>query len=167
MDAQTQFPAKPILVERELTAEGPRRRGLASRKGRSVTVNLAESPLSWLYARGHLTDRQYEAGERLRLDWERAQLAPGVTMRWEPLRIKGGRPGDAGLNATERQLAAKGRFDGAITAAGPGLSDILWRVVCAGESLPTAEKALAWPVRSGKLVLGIALDRVAGFYRIG
>lgn len=83
------------------------------------------------------------------------------------MRIKGGRPGDAGLNPTERQLAAKSRFDGAITAAGPGLSDILWRVVCAGESLPTAEKALAWPVRSGQLVLGIALDRVAGFYRIG
>lgn len=167
MDAQPYFPAKPILVERELTEEGPRRRGSASRKGRSVTVNLAESPLRWLYARGHLTDRQYEAGERLRLDWERAQLAPGVTMRWEPVRIKGGRAGDAGLNSTERQLAAKSRFDGAISAAGPGLSDILWRVVCAGESLPAAEKALAWPVRSGKLVLGIALDRVAGFYRIG
>ena len=66
----------------------------------------------------------------------------------------------------ERQLAARQRFDGAVAAAGPGLSDILWRVVCAGEGLPDAERALAWPVRSGKLVLRLALDRVAGFYRI-
>ena len=54
-----------------------------------------------------------------------------------------------------------------MTAAGPGLADVLWRVVCAGETLPDAEKALAWPVRSGKLVLKLALDRVAGFYRMG
>jgi hypothetical protein len=31
----------------------------------------------------------------------------------------------------------------------------------------TAEKALEWPARSGKLVLRIALERVADFYRIG
>jgi hypothetical protein len=43
---------------------------------------------------------------------------------------------------------------------------VLWRVVCACESLPSAEKTLKWPARSGKLVLGIALDRVAGFYRL-
>jgi hypothetical protein len=67
---------------------------------------------------------------------------------------------------TERQIAARSRFDGAVAAAGKGLSDILC-VVCAGEGLPVAEKALAWPARSGKLVLGLALDRVADFYRIG
>ena len=32
--------------------------------------------------------------------------------------------------------------------------------------LPVAEKALQWPARSGKLVLKLALDRVADFYRI-
>jgi Domain of unknown function (DUF6456) len=74
--------------------------------------------------------------------------------------------GDRGLNATERQIAAKARFDGAVAAAGPGLADVLWRVVCSGETLPFAEKALAWPARSGKLVLSLALDRVAGFYRV-
>ena len=152
------------LVERELTSEGPRRAG-ARRGRRSVTVNLAESPLTWLHSRGHLSDRQFDAGERLRADWEFAQLAPGTTMRWDVVRIKGS-GGEPGLNATERQIAAKARFDGAVTAAGPGLSDVLWRVVCAGESLADAEKALEWPVRSGKLVLRLALDRVADFYRV-
>ena len=152
------------LTERELTAEGPRRRpGLGTRR-RSVTVNLAESPLGWLHAHGHLDDRQFDAGEKLRADFECAQLSQGVTMRWEPVRIRG--IGGARLAPTERQVSARRRFDGAIAAAGKGLEDVLWRVVCACETLPVAEKALAWPTRSGKLVLRLALDRVADFYRL-
>ncbi|QIQ86548.1 DUF6456 domain-containing protein [Erythrobacter sp.] len=155
---------KRQLVERELTSEGPRRAGDARGKRRTVTVNLGESPLAWLHARGHLEDRLFDAGEALRNDYERAQLAPSVTMRWDPVRVK--TTGERGLTATERQIAAKERFDGAIAHAGKGLEDILWRVVCANEGLPDAEKALGWPARSGKLVLRIALERVADFYRI-
>ena len=156
---------KRELVERELTEEGPRRGSGVAKRKRLVTVNLAESPLGWLHSRGHLDDRQFDAGERLRLDYERAQLAPSVTMRWDPVRVDGG-SGGADLTPGERQIAAKERFDGAMREAGRGLSEVLWRVVCACESLPSAEKALSWPARSGKLVLGIALDRVAGFYRL-
>ena len=151
------------LAERELTSEGPRREANVARGKRSVTVNLGESPLTWLHSRGHLSDRQLDAGERLRADWERAQLAPSVTMSWDPVRGRGS--GD--LTPGERQIAAKSRFDAAVAMAGPGLADVLWRVACAGESLPVAEKALAWPVRSGKLVLRLALDRVAEYYRLG
>ena len=152
------------LVERELTQAGPRRLGSANRKRRSVAVNVAESPLSWLHSRGHLDDRLFDAGERLRAHYERAQLSPSITMSWDPVRIKGGP--DMGLSPTERQIAAKQRFDGALAAAGNGLADVLWRVVCAGDSLPDAERAMEWPVRSGKLVLKLALDRLADFYRI-
>ena len=132
-----------------------------------MTVNLAESPLSWLHSRGHLTDRQLLAGEKLRRDYETAAMGPNVTMRWEniPLsREKRGAPD--GLNQTERMIAAKARFDGALRALGPDLSDIAWRVICAGETMPDAERRMAWPARSGKLVLRIALDRLAGFYRL-
>jgi len=154
-----------MLATRELTPEGPRRGAPIDAGARTVTVNLAESPLSWLHARGHLSDRQHDAGERLRADYERAQLSPSITMRWDAVRIAG--TGDRGLTQSERQAAARARFDDAIAHAGKGLSDILWRVACAGEGLPAAEKALEWPARSGKLVLRFALDRVAGFYRIG
>ena len=156
---------KQHLVERELTSEGPRLHGGVAPRRRSVTVNLAESPLGWLHARGHLDDRLFAAGERLRADYERAQLAPGITMRWEPVRIRG-RHAEA-LTPNERQTAARQRFDGAIAAAGKGLEDILWRVVCACETVTAAERGLEWPARSGKLVLRIALERVADFYRIG
>ena len=152
------------LVERELGPEGPVSKA-PRRGGRSATVNLAESPVTWLHARGHLDDRQFVAGETLRADWERSGLSPGLAMRWDPVSVAAS--GGRGLMQTERQIAARQRFDGAIRAAGPGLSDVLWRVVCAGEALTLAERALDWPARSAKLVLRFALDRVATFYRIG
>ena len=134
---------------------------------RSVTVNLTESPLGWLYARGLLTERQYHAGERLRADWERAQLAPRVTMSWDAAPVATGRGSSAPApDPTGAQIDAKRRFDDAIAAAGSGLADILWRVVCAGEGMRDAETALGWPARAGKLVLTFALDRVAAYYRI-
>lgn len=157
------------LAERELTSEGPKRgegEGGQSvkRRRRTATINLSESPIAWLHSRGHLDHRLFDAGEALRRDYERAQLAPNITMKWDVVRTRS--TGDAGLSPSEKQIAAKQRFDGALAAAGSGLQDVLWRVVCAGEGLPDAEKALSWPARSGKLVLKLALDRVADFYRI-
>lgn len=152
------------LIERKLADFGPA--GGRKQVQRSVTVNLAESPLSWLRSRGHVDARQFEAGERLRADYEMAALGPCVTMRWDasPRAPRGAtHAGDPTL----AQIGAKRRFDAAIAAAGPGLSDVLWRVVCAGEGLAAAEKALGWPSRAGKLVLGLALDRLADHYRLG
>lgn len=136
-------------------------RGRAS--GRSVTVNLAESPLGWLRARGHVSGRQFDAGEQLRADWERAQLAPSVTMRWDATPA-GRNAFDSALGPTEAQVAARRRFDAAVATVGPGLSEILWRVVCAGEGMRDAEQALGWPARAGKLVLCLALDRLSDHY---
>jgi hypothetical protein len=156
-----------LLTERAI--EG----GIASegyspgRTNRSVRFNAAESPLGWLFSRGHVSQRQYDAGERLRGDWERAQIAPRVTMSWDAAPLARGRGGSAtGLDLSGAQLDAKRRFDDAGAYAGPVLSDVLWRVVCAGEGMREAETALGWPARAGKLVLTIALDRIATYYRL-
>lgn len=131
-----------------------------SRSRRSVTVNLAESPLGWLRARSRIDARQFEAGERLRADYEMATLAPRVTMQWA-VRVDGG---TGGLDPTAAQIAAKRRFDAAMEGVGRGMRDILWRVVCACEGLPDAEKALGWPQRAGRIVLTLALDRLGDHY---
>src|SRR5260221_2335701 len=68
----------------------------SARPTRSLTVNITESPLGWLLAHGHVTRRQFDAGERLRCDWERAQLAPRVTMAWDAAPVTRGRGGSAG-----------------------------------------------------------------------
>lgn len=134
---------------------------------RHVTVNVAESPIAWLASRGLLAGAQLQAGERLRADYERAGLSARVTMRWDaapPARIRGGvRASDASL----ARIDAHRRFHAAVDHVGPGLADICWRVICAGEGIGGAEKALGWPARSGKLVLGLALDRLARFYGVG
>src|SRR6476469_1836621 len=155
-----------LLQELEIS-EGARGLGKAVRPARSMTINAAESPLGWLLAHGHVTRRQFEAGERLRSDWERAQLSPRVTMAWDAAPVARGRGGAAfapDLHGT--QFDAKRRFDDAIASAGPGLADVLWRVVSAGEGMRDAETALGWPARAGKVVLTLALDRVADYYRV-
>ena len=157
---------KRLLEERAFDHDVVGRKARAGAR-RSVTVNGAESPLGWLYSRGHVSERQFVAGERLRLDYERAQLAPRVTMAWDAAPMASGRGGAAAApEAPAGQVDAKLRFDAAIAAAGTGLADILWRIVCGGEGMRDAETALGWPARSGKLVLTLALDRVADYYRV-
>ena len=88
-------------------------------------------------------------------------------MAWDAARLSRGRGGSApepDLNGT--QIDARRRFHEAIASAGPGLADILWRVVCAGEGMRDAETALGWPARAGKVVLSFALDRIAEYYRV-
>lgn len=159
-----------LLAEQDLDPREPGAPTAARarlRPARSVTVNLAESPLGWLFSRGHLTRRQFDAGERLRLDYERGQLSQRVTMAWDAAPVSRGRGGAAqASDLSGSQIDAKARFGHAIDAAGPGLADILWRIVCGGEGMRDAETALGWPARAGKLVLTIALDRIADYYRI-
>ena len=156
-----------ILVERGIGANGERVKGSGRRAARSVTVNAVESPLGWLFARGMVSRRQFDAGEQLRSDWERAGLSQRVTMQWDAAPVGRQRGGSAcGPDVLAFQIDARRRFEGAVESAGSGLSDILWRVVCSGEGMREAESALGWPARAGKVVLSLALDRVADYYRI-
>jgi hypothetical protein len=156
-----------ILIERAIGRDGETVRGGRRRAVRSVTVNGLESPLGWLFSRGLVSRRQFDAGEQLRSDWERGGLSPSVTMRWDAAPVRGRRGAAASApDLQSAQIDARRRFDAAVQAAGPGLSDILWRVVCSGEGMRDAETALGWPARAGKVVLSLALDRIADFYRI-
>jgi hypothetical protein len=130
-----------------------------------VAVNLLEAPLAWLARRGHLTPVQLAAAERLRTDHGLAGLGARVTMRWDPAPAgRHERGGGGAQDQSLRAIDAKRRFDGALAAVGPGLSDILWRVACEGEGLSDAEKSLGWPARAAKLVLCLALDRLVQYY---
>jgi hypothetical protein len=155
-----------MLAERALPQEA--HGGTARRRPpRRVTVNLAESPLSWLGARAMISGRQLEAAEKLRRDWEQAGLGPKVTMDWSATaRDKVARRAPPPLHPTVRQVAARRRLDAAMKAVGTGLTDLLWRLVCAGEGMNEAETALGWPRSSARVVLSIALDRLADHYRM-
>jgi hypothetical protein len=129
-----------------------RRRTLLDEQGREhvVTFNAAESPLILMSLRGLIDQVQCEAGERLRRDYTPVVL---------------GRNGaQSGAVLPDTVLAAKQRFSNAMRAAGPGLSDILFDVCCHLHGLEHSERARGWPRSSAKVVLKIALDRLAAHY---
>jgi len=140
-------------------------------KSRKMRVNLAESPLVALGRRTgpdgkpFLTPDLVQAGERLREDFERAQMGPRVGQNWDRFLTGGDRGGflnDSGL--AEGPRAARARVSEALDDLGPGLADVVLRVCCFLEGLESAEKRLGWSARSGKVVLKIGLQRLLRHY---
>ncbi|MEQ1887581.1 MAG: DUF6456 domain-containing protein [Alphaproteobacteria bacterium] len=138
-----------------------------------VRVNHAESPLGWLvshkdkHGKPLITIEQFAAGERLRRDFTLANLAPRVTASWGmPINRAGRGAGSDQASMNDTMIAAKDRLWAAIDAVGPDLGGILLQVCCYLNGLAAAERHLGWPVRAGKVVLGIALDRLAAYYGI-
>ncbi len=163
-DAATPFQAQHALWGRAQVAEGGGR-------SRRIRVNLAESPLAVLARRKgtdgkvFLTPDLVQAGERLREDFERAQMGPRVGQNWDRFLTGGDRGGflnDSGL--AEGPRAARQRVSDALDDLGPGLSDVVLRVCCFLEGLESAEKRLGWSARSGKIVLKIGLQRLLKHY---
>jgi hypothetical protein len=131
---------------------------------RRVTVDDAESPLARLRQRGLIDRTQFAAGEKLRVDFTLAGLSPrlGVDLAAPVLARTRGKLARHLISDTV--VAAKQRFTAAMLAAGPGLADLLFDVCCHLRGLEDAERAKGWPGRSGRVVLGIALDRLADHY---
>jgi hypothetical protein len=137
-----------------------------------LRLNLAESPLSVLGRKrdqtgtAYLTPDLIEAGERLREDFELAQMGPRITQNWDRFLAPGDQQASRPRGPAEGPGDARVRVAKALEALGPGLSDIAFRVCCFLEGLETAEKRLGWSARSGKVVLKIALERLARHYKI-
>lgn len=131
--------------------------------------NDAESPLSWLRTRKDkagrplIGDAQYLAGERLRMDFERALLARRTTTNWD-MAGAGGKGGAMAPEPGEQALAARQRYVKALEAVGPELASILAQVCCLSAGLEQAERMLNLPQRSGKAVLGLGLTALARHY---
>lgn len=135
-----------------------------------IRYGVSETPLSSLARRRgkdgepFLSDELVSAGERLREDFELAQMAPRTTQNWDRFLTSGvdlpaGR-GDGPLAAAE----ARKRVAQALGDLGPGLGDVVLRCCCYLEGLETTEQHMGWCARSGKIVLRIALQRLRRFY---
>ncbi len=142
-----------------------------SKRPMRVRNNVAESPLIALSRRRDrdgkpfLDDTLVGAGERLREDFELAQIGPQVTQNWDGFLTGGGRGGfapDAPIG--KGSSGARDRVARALADLGPGLSDVALRCCCYLEGLELAEKRMGWSARSGKIVLRIALQRLKRHY---
>lgn len=133
---------------------------------------LGETPVMALARRRDKDGRPFlaaelvVAAERLREDYEIAQMGPRVTQNWEHFLTGGVHTGVArsagGRGGT--QGAARERVAEALRELGPGLGDMALRCCCYLEGLETAERRLGWAARSGKIVLRIALMRLHRHY---
>jgi hypothetical protein len=148
--------------EREVAGDdGPRR----------IRYNLAESPVAVLGRRRDKDGRVFlephliEVAERLREDFELAQMGPRVAQNWERFLTgsdRGGFRSDSG--GAEGPRAARDRVALALRDLGPGLGDVALRVCCFLEGIEAAERRMGWAARSGKIVLRIALERLRRHY---
>lgn len=147
-------------------------RATASVQPAKPVVNDQESPLAWLSRRKGpdgkpmVSAAQFAAGERLREDFHYANLNAKVTMSWSPaLCASGGMRAPADhAHINDVMLRAKEQVNAALVAVGPELANILVDVCCHLKGLEMAEKNAGWPRRSGKVILGLALTRLARHY---
>ncbi|MFC0218385.1 DUF6456 domain-containing protein [Pseudochelatococcus lubricantis] len=137
----------------------------------ALQVNEAESPLAWLHKRRDrngvpfLDAACFEAGERLRRDLTLAQIMPRVTSNWSPARGGSGNGGPA--PATEAMVSARQRLHRALDAVDSEYAGILIDVCGFLKRIEEVERERRWPPRSGKVVLKLALRRLADHYGLG
>ncbi|WP_242656819.1 DUF6456 domain-containing protein [Salipiger marinus] len=140
----------------------------ADPRGRRRYV-IAESPLAVLARRREkdgapfLAEDLVRAGERLREDFELAQMGQRAAQNWDQYLTEGVVPG-AGEAHPRGPEAARLRFSAALRELGPGLGDVALQCCCYLEGLETTEKRMGWAARSGKIVLRIALQRLKRHY---
>ena len=137
----------------------------------SVVINDSESPLAWLArrkgrdGRTMISSEQFLAGEKLRADFTRGHLSPRVTSDWTA--SAGGRSGGFKSGAgemTDLVIASRQRVRLALEACGPEFSGLLMDVCCFLRGLEDVERERGWPLRSAKIVLQLALNRLARHY---
>lgn len=139
---------------------------------RRMRYGYVESPITVLARRRDksgapfLDPRQVQAAERLREDFAMAQLdsidwacAQELLKALETRRVPGGNIAPPGTKAARKRVLEVFRD------LGPGLGDVTLRCCCRLEGVESVENALGWSARSGKIVLRIALQRMARLYQ--
>lgn len=137
-----------------------------------VTIDDAESPLAWLARRKGRDGRpmiestQLQAGEKLRTQFTCANMTPRTTSSWSAPIAQDRRGRDAGAAACVADVivAARQQVRRALAAAGPEFAGLLVDVCCFLKGLEDVERERGWPPRSAKVVLQLALDRLARHY---
>ena len=137
--------------------------------GSTPGFDIDESPLARLATRkgkdgrSFLSEAEAMSGERLRADFTRAGLTPGITQRWDAAPRSRGAPTGA-KDLSDSAIDARSRMNDAVKAIGPELSGVVLDVCCFLKGLELVERERQWPVRSAKLMLKAGLAALGRHY---
>ncbi len=136
----------------------------------NVNFNEAESPLMWMWRRKGrdglpmISLSCFMAGERLRKDYTLANMTPRVTANWSESVSSSKGAGNAMAGFSDTVIAARSRFNTALTECGPEFSGVLTDLCCFLKGLEQIEFEHDWPARSGKVVVKMALAKLSRHY---
>lgn len=162
-------PDMPFIAQHADLAKGTIKINNAHRQ---VIKNDNECALTRLYFRkdkngvGWIDHNEFQAGERLRSDFEKAQLSPKISAHWDASVTGKNRAGGSGNDISDFALDAKKRLEKSIAALGPELSGVTLDVCCFLKGLEIVEREKGWPPRSAKLLLKTALSVLVRHYGI-
>ncbi|MCF6292716.1 MAG: DUF6456 domain-containing protein [Robiginitomaculum sp.] len=138
----------------------------------AVRVNVEASPLLKMYrqrdkfGKRFLSDKEFAAGEKLRNDYACSNMGRISGSNWtgiardKSVALSASRFADGNINAID----AKRRVMEALAWSGPMLDRVLFSVLLREQGLNSLEMDRHWPSRSAKIVLKIALARLALHY---
>ena len=139
---------------------------------RRLRYGTTESPVAVLArrldkdGRRFLGDAELQAAGQLRTDFIMGQLedasfetARALEQQLQARQVRGSNLGPPGTRA------ARQRVLDVLRDLGPDLGDVALRCCCRLEGVESAEQAMGWSARSGKIVLRIALQRMVRHYR--
>ena len=170
-----------VALKKFLAEQEARRAGLGKASGNvirrtsdpvrasgGVRFQSVESPLLTLARRKDKNGKPFlspdlvAAGERLREDFELAQVALRSGDVWERFL----RTGDKSLLEADgiTPTDAQNRVASVLADLGPGLGDVVLRCCCYLEGMEAVERRMGWSARSGKIVFRIALTRLKRHY---
>lgn len=138
----------------------------------SQVLNLSESPLMRLYSRkdkngqSYISSEELAAGEKLRSDFEKANLQPSVSASWDGNIVgkSSSRTGNRRADLSDFAIDNRKYVERAIERLGPELSGIALDICCFLKGLELVERERRWPPRSAKLMLKTALSVLARHY---
>lgn len=141
-------------------------------KPRNVVFNLSESPLMRLYARkgkngrSYISSEELAAGEKLRSDFEKANLQPSISASWDGNIVgkSNSKAGNSQADLSDFAIDNRKYVERAVAHLGPELSGIALDICCFLKGLELVERERRWPPRSAKLMLKTALSILARHY---
>lgn len=161
-----------INMDKKMTNEKQNTPKSIANRANVAMLEIDISPIVKLYNRQrniaykYLKERHLYAGQRLFKNFLNANLQPNITMDWNKLNsVKQNHyMGKKESGFSENNYIARTKLYDSLKHVGEEFSAILVEICIFGNGLEATEKTMNWPARSGKLLLTLALDKLADFY---